>query len=265
MSTSNYPAVLSELRARLNAFLEKLPTPLEDLPDNYSRIGVFIYFLTILEGEGVALKSSILQLFDLADINRPANVDRDFRELRRVGRIIPLDEGFRLHRREQRKIEDDIRGRQKTVDLRKDLLALTKKIPNQLEREFIEEAVRCFATRPPSKRATVVLTWITCVDHLQNFVLGSRKNLTKFNSALITTKQRVQRISKKENFSDLDESVFIQKLREARLIDTNIHKQLNRHLGFRDSCAHPNTFYVSDPAVEAYIEDSIKNILVKFK
>ncbi|MDD4902865.1 MAG: hypothetical protein PHE24_07110, partial [Patescibacteria group bacterium] len=77
MSSINSQPQQNELRERLNKFLGELPIPIEDLSDNYARISYFIYFLTIKEGEGVALRSALLNLFGIADIGKPSNIDRD--------------------------------------------------------------------------------------------------------------------------------------------------------------------------------------------
>lgn len=265
MSISNYLQVQNDLSSRLNKFLDELPTPIEQFNDNYGRISFFIYFLTVKEGEGVALRSSIRQIFELADLKKPSNLDRDIKVMVGSSRILPLAEGFRLHRKELARVEEELKVRQRVTALKKNLLDLADKIQNDTERNFIEEAIRCFGTRPPAKRATVILTWIICIDHLQNFILKNKRMLTALNMALSRGNQKLRKVSRKEDFSEMDESVFLTRIREAKITDTNIHKQLEEYLRFRDSCAHPNTLQISDARVEAFVEDIIKNILFRFK
>ncbi len=184
MSSTNSQPQQNELRERLNAFLRELPSPIEDLPDNYVRISFFIYFLTIKEGEGVALKSAILSLFGIADMGKPSNIDRDLQKMKKDGSILPLDEGYRLHRKNLNKLEEQLKTRQQNVVLRKNLADLAQKIKDSIEKEFIEEAIRCFGTRPSSKRATILLSWIACVHHLESYVWRNKKHLISFNKKL---------------------------------------------------------------------------------
>ncbi len=265
MSLTNYPEEQNELKKRLDEFLEALPTKIEDMRDNYSRIALFIYFLTIKEGEGIALKSSILQLFDLSDIIRPSNIDRDLGAMVENKRILTTNEGFRLHRKELAKVESEIKSRQKTIQLKHELEELVQRIKNKNEKNFLEEAIRCFGTKPPSKRASIIMTWIVCIDHLQNHVLNSKKKLKDFNNALSKSNQKIKKIYRKNIFSELDESLFIVKLRESKIVDKNVGKLLEEMLNFRNSCAHPNDMHIPESKVEAFIEDAINNIILRFR
>ena len=59
------------------------------------------------------MKSSIVQLFDFADITKPSNIDRDLRIMVGTRRLNPIEEGFRLHRRELAKVNLEFASRQK--------------------------------------------------------------------------------------------------------------------------------------------------------
>lgn len=267
MSSTNFQPQQNELRERLNKFLSELPTPIEDLPDNYSRVSFFIYFLTLREGEGVALKSALLNLFGLADIGKPSNIDRDLGKMKKDGLILPLDEGYRLHRKILNKVEEQLKTRQQNVVLRKNLVELAQKIKDRIEKEFIEEAIRCFGTRPSSKRATILLSWIAAIHHLQSFIWRKKKHLISFNKVLPinSPKNSIKDIKKIEDFYELSEDLFILKLKEARVIDKNIYKQLKEQLNTRNTCGHPNSISISDSKVEAFVDDIIQNILLRYK
>lgn len=267
MSSINSHPQQNELKERLNGFLGELSIPIEDLRDNYVRISLFIYFLTVREGEGVALKSTILDLFNLADILKPSNIDRDLGKMKNGKLIIPLDEGYRLHRKKLNELEEQLKIRQQNIILKKSLVELSHKIIDPVEKEFIEEAIRCFGTRPSSKRATIILSWIAAMYHLEHFVCRSQKNLMSFNRVLLTglPKNSIKAIKNIDDFSELKEDLFILKLREARLIDKNIYKQLKEQLGVRDTCSHPNSILISDPKVEVFVDDIIQNVLLRYK
>lgn len=267
MSYINSQPQQNELRERLNKFLSELQTPVEDFPDNYSRISLFIYFLTLREGEGVALKSAIINLFELADIGKPSNVDRDLGKMKKDKLILPLDEGYRLHRKNLNKVEEQLRTRQQNVVLRKNLVELAQKIKDGIEKEFVEEAIRCFGTRPSSKRATIFLSWIAAIHHLQSFIWRKKKHLISFNKVLPinSPKNSIKSIEKIEDFYELSEKLFILKLKEAGVIDKNIYKQLKDQLDIRNTCGHPNTISISDPKVEVFVDDIIQNILLRYK
>ncbi len=245
--------------------MSSLSVAIEDFSDNTQRILIFIYFLTLKEGEGVALKENIEDLFGLADLHKPSNLTRDLQNLSKSRHIIHNDGGFRLHRKQQKMVEDQLQTRKETVKLKANLLDLAKKIRNPTEKSFIEEAIRCFACRPSAKRATIIMTWIACMDHLQTYLLTNKKLLKKFNDELAKAKQKISKVSTKADFSDLKEDSVLQRLREAKILDTNVHKQLRQNLEFRDSCAHPNDITITDSKVESFVEEIINNVLMKFK
>jgi hypothetical protein len=257
----------NELRKRLNEFLGELPVPIEDQKDNYGRICLFVYFLTVKEGEGIALKSRIADMFTLADIPCPRNLDRDLGKMRRSEMLVPQNEGYRLHRKYSGAIEEQLKARQHNVSVKGSLAGLARKIRDDIERELIEEAIRCFGTRPISKRATILLSWMAGVGHLQSFVWRKKKHLASFNNVLTknTPKNTIRRITTREDFTELREDLFILKLREAQIIDTNVHKQLKNQLDIRNTCGHPNSIAISDSKVEAFLEDIINNILLRYK
>jgi hypothetical protein len=267
MYSTSFQQQESELRKRLNAFLDELPIPIENQRDNYHRICLFVYFLTVREGEGIALKSRVASMFTLADIPCPKNLDRDFSKMKKSEMLVPHSEGYRLHRKCSGAIEEQLRVRQHNILVKDSLAELARTIKDDSERECIEEAIRCFGTRPISKRATILLSWIAGVSHLQSFVWHKKKHLTSLNSVLSrsTPKNTKRQIANREDFSELGEDLFILKLREAHIIDMNVYKQLKSQLEIRNTCGHPNSISISDSKVEAFLEDVINNILLRYK
>jgi hypothetical protein len=135
------------------------------------------------------------------------------------------------------------------------------KVSDSQRRDFLAEAISCLEVG--ARRATVVLSWIAALDHMQEYVFAH--GLTAFNSALTKQSGKLNKLKivTKDDFGDLKESEFIAICRSANLITNDIRKILDEKLGFRNSCAHPSSIAVGDSKVLSFVEDLVDNIIAK--
>lgn len=93
-----------------------------------------------------------------------------------------------------------------------------------------------------------------------------KHKLADFNTALNKNpKFSNKSISKKEDFSQLQESEFITTLVSASVITKDQRKILDEKLGTRNTAAHPNTIEIRESKVTGVIEDLVPNIISKFQ
>jgi hypothetical protein len=136
------------------------------------------------------------------------------------------------------------------------------KVTDPQRRDFLAEAIACLGAG--ARRATVILTWIAALDHMQDYVITH--HLVAFNSALAkrTDKLAKLQISSRDDFSEISEASLIEVCRSAAIITKDVRKILDEKLGFRNSCAHPSSIQIGDSKVVSFIEDLVDNVIAKY-
>jgi hypothetical protein len=146
-----------------------------------------------------------------------------------------------------------------------DAIAYLKKVLAKLsdnnQRKFMAEAVSCLAVDAP--RATIVMAWAGALDHLYDYIL--KHKLQNFNAALAKRKDHHAKIvvTKKDDFEDIRETVFIEVARSAGIITNDVRKILDEKLGIRNTCAHPSTVEVHRSKVVNFVEEMVDNVINK--
>ncbi|GAG33255.1 unnamed protein product, partial [marine sediment metagenome] len=149
---------------------------------------------------------------------------------------------------------------QRGTEMLKNLLP---KILNKDQRLFLGEAITC--AEKDLKRASIIMTWIFVMEHMQDFVIANKK--AEFNIALSKRSdiKKCPRINTKDDFSDLKESVFIEVMRAAKIVSAGVYKILNEKLTIRNTCSHPSDIIIHESKVVNFIEDLIDNVALKYK
>ena len=142
------------------------------------------------------------------------------------------------------------------------LKRIISKVNDNNRKNFLAEAISCLGVE--ARRATIILTWITTIDHLYEFIL--QKKLSEFNNALSRRTDKYGKIviSLKDDFGDIKESIFIELARSANIITNDVRKILDEKLGVRNSASHPSTIVIHDTKVVNFIEDLVDNVIVKY-
>ena len=157
---------------------------------------------------------------------------------------------------------EDLLGERGLRVARPSLERLVGKIATDAEKEFLAEAIACLAVS--AKRAAAVMVWELSVNHMQDYVIAHK--LAEFNGALAARRDyRGLTITTKDDFAEIKREVhFIEVLRGAGIISPDIRKILDEHLGFRNTCGHPNTVKIPETKVVAMIEDLVENVVLRY-
>lgn len=162
------------------------------------------------------------------------------------------DEEIRVYLKNKPQIETEISAL-------KDLIV---KVKDSNQKLFLGEAISCAENR--SYRASIIMTWLFVIDHLQEYVIDGK--LSEFNNAMtLRTDCKKLTIKTKEDFEDLKESVFIEILCSANIITKAIKKVLHAKLDTRNSCAHPSNIVIKESMVVEFIDSLIENIVLKYQ
>ncbi len=139
---------------------------------------------------------------------------------------------------------------------------LVNKIQDKNQQAFLAEAIATL--KVGAKRATVVMTWLLALDHLQQYILA--KKLSDFNRELAKRKDiKIKAVKTKDDFTEIKEIVQIEVTRAAKIITNDVRKILDEKLGIRNTCAHPSDIQIHELKVVNVIEDLVDNVILKYK
>jgi hypothetical protein len=107
------------------------------------------------------------------------------------------------------------------------------------------------------------MTWNLAFDHLCQHVM--RQHLQAFNDQLPKSfpKADVQKIEKREDFTELKESQVLQVCKSAGIISATTHKLLKEKLDRRNMAAHPSGMPIIQPTAEEFIRDLVENFILR--
>jgi hypothetical protein len=141
---------------------------------------------------------------------------------------------------------------------------MIQKIPNQAEREYIEEAVSCLSPVNNAPRAAVVMGWTGTVYNLR------RKIDEQGAAGYATFTAHLQKINPKKSathFNDLED------VKDKDLLDIcekmnilkgkSVKDQLDQWLTFRNGVGHPTNVKPGIYKVKAFFEDIIQYVLAE--
>ena len=145
------------------------------------------------------------------------------------------------------------------VELRRHLGKITD--PNTLA--FLDEAIRCYESKPPLYRAAIVLSWVGAMSVLYNHVIHHR--LAEFNTEAGRRDPKWKVAKTIDGFSRMKEHDFLDTIETLGVIGKNVKQELqNNCLHLRNSCGHPNSFQVGEHRTAAHLETLIQNIFGRF-
>lgn len=226
-------------------------------------VEMFVYFLTVELGQEFATSKQVAECFRACDLVVPGNVSARLSEGLKVKppKFVRTITGYRLQRHLRETLSKKLGVEPVTAQTSATLRGLEHKLPAGAEREFLNEAVKCFEAG--ANRAAIVMTWIMAMDHLFAHILAHR--LSDFNDALSKDNGvKLRSVTKRDDFTEIKETRFIELCRAAGIISNDIRKILDQKLGTRNSCAHPSGVTINRSKVVDFIEDLVDNIIVKF-
>jgi hypothetical protein len=75
---------------------------------------------------------------------------------------------------------------------------------------------------------------------------------------------RTKSVTKRDDFSDIPEGKFLEFCRTAKVITASLYNKLKTRLDERNAAAHPSGIKVTSTVAQAYIDDLVENVLLKF-
>ena len=78
-------------------------------------------------------------------------------------------------------------------------------------------------------------------------------------------RRAVWSVTTMDDFADLKESEVIEICNSANIITKDVHKILAEKLGRRNSAAHPSSVTIGQLQAEEFIDDLIKNVVLKLQ
>lgn len=229
------------------------------------RIDLFGYFLQIKRGLPTFKPSEIDACFDACDLPRPSwtRVHLNRFSKTKPAKYLKYKDGYKLAREKLATVKSLIGDEIPNEQVSQTLSALSSKFSDIIEKAFLDEAILCFKAR--AHRATIMMVWILTIDHLYRYVLSHE--LAAFKIALSKqTDRKIQslKINKRDDFTELKEVKFIEILRSAKIITSDVRKILDQKLGIRNSAAHPSSTTFSPRKTEEFVEDLITNVVLKY-
>ena len=231
--------------------------------DARKKIDYLTYYLTAVVGKRGISVSDIKDCFTQLSLKLYSRLPQYLSENVRgsKGKYVRIAEGYRLEKKTFDEINTSVKNEPVKIQVSKQLEELIPKIINSNEKAFLIEAINCY--RVESYRATIVLTWILTIDHLQNYIFGNK--LSDFNSALDKNPdKKMSKIVSYDDFSELKESKFIEIAKSAGIISNDVRKILDEKLGIRNSAAHPSAITFTGHKTTEFISDLIDNIVLKY-
>jgi hypothetical protein len=129
----------------------------------------------------------------------------------------------------------------------------------------LDESLKCY--KAGAFRAAIVMCWNLAYDHLLSYVLHHR--LADFNSQWPISfpkkhaQSRISAIAIRDDFSELKESEVLMVCKSAAIISGDVYKILHEKLDRRNSAAHPSGVRIEQLQAESFIDDIVKNVVLK--
>lgn len=143
------------------------------------------------------------------------------------------------------------------------LADLPRQVPNIAEREFLNEALKCY--RIEAYRACIVMTWNLAYAHLLDWILNDANRLLLFNQTIPKRFPYLKNIqvSRYDDFRDeMKERQVIEVCSSASLINDDIFKIMKAKLDRRNITAHPSTAVVVQSQADDMITDLVNNVVL---
>lgn len=229
------------------------------------KIKLFGWYLHVHKGSAHFGPSDIRTCYEALDLATPASFGGYLDNLLKRKELLRNGSGYRLENGIREALDRQYGARGITIQVTQLLLSLPAKISNLAERTYLDEALICYKNE--AFRAAVVMTWNLAYHHLCNHVLAC--HLARFNDRWLIVypahhKRSTKSIARIDDFAEeLKESEVIEICNSAGIITKDVRKILTEKLGRRNSAAHPSSVTIGQLQAEEFIDDLIKNVVLK--
>ncbi len=230
------------------------------------KIKLFGWFLHAQRKLAHFQAADIGKCYDTLHMARPGSFGGYFDNLIKRGDLPKNNSGYRLENKVREALDTEYGTREITVQVTHLLLKLPDQIPDLAERTYLNEALICY--KHGAFRAAVVMTWNLAYHHLMDYVF--KKYLADFNARWQFVypghhSKGTRVIAGMDDFADLKESEVLRICNSANIITKDVHRILDEKLGKRNSAAHPSSVAIEQLQAEAFIDDLIKNVVLKLQ
>lgn len=197
----------------------------------------------------------------------PPNLSEVFTRLvAKKPKVMLFEKGeYKLEHSTRSKLDDKYGQHETTILVSQLLNDLPGKIPNEAERLFLSEAIKCYRVR--AFRAAIVMAWNLTYSHLLHWILADPARLAAFQATIITSigpkNGTGMTITRREDFEQLKESEVLKICGTAGLfVSQNTKKILTIQLDKRNLAAHPSLLVIGAPEAEDTISSLVQNVVL---
>jgi len=167
---------------------------------------------------------------------------------------------YKLARGVRDRLEGEWGQRTITLQIHQALEGLPVQMPDVYEKQFLEETLLCL--RGGAFRAAIVMAWNLAYDHMLNWIIVH--HLNSFNSAIGKRFPRKAgfSVTGRDDFVNLKESEAIEIANTAGVLP-NMYKPLLHGLDTRNRAAHPSDATFLQPVTEGFIDDLLRNVVLR--
>jgi len=232
---------------------------------DFELIDAFVYYLTIEIGRDFVTVADLRTCFEQCDLRVSPSIGPSLSKglNSRPVKYVRRGKGYRL----QAGYADLVRARlgheEAVAQTTSSLRQLEGKLAPGAKRDFLHETIDCFGVH--AYRASTVMCWNLALHHLQDHVF--LHHLAALNPILATNQDRTVRtksVTKRDDFSDIPEGKFLEFCRTAKVITASLYNKLKTRLDERNAAAHPSGIKVTSTVAQAYIDELVENVLLKF-
>jgi len=232
------------------------------------RIKLFAWFLHTHRKMEHFMPADIARCYESVHLSEPKNIPQQLAQLvaKKPPELLKKNgQGYRLEKRVRDDFDKKYGQRASTIEITNLLKELPSKLPDLSERTYLDEALKCFGVE--AYRASIVMTWNLAYHHLCDYILKNR--LADFNARWAVVfpahhKNGPKTIATIDDFGDnLKESEVIKIAKSASIISNDVGKILDEKLGRRNSAAHPSGVKIQQLQAEEFIDDLVKNVVLK--
>lgn len=233
------------------------------------KIKFFAWYSHTFDKSNYFSAKMITLYYDILHLELPGNIHSLIAsmEKKKPKEVSKSYEGYKLLAH----VRDDFSNRFLKNEVSLEIASLLENLPRNIhdinEKVYLEEALKCF--KAGSSRAAVVMTWNLAFSHLCFYILNDAGKLKAFNDTWFSTfpgqhKKQVLTIHKIEDFCEnLKESETLEIAKNAKIFSGDVYKIMKAKLGRRNSAAHPSHVVIGKLQAEEFIDDLVKNVLMK--
>ncbi len=226
----------------------------------------FAWYLHTHRKQDIIDQAAIRSCYKMLYLDEP-NLSLLFKRLidRRPRVVLPANGGFRLEGKVRAEFDAKYGQHETTIAVSQLLKGLVGKVPDEAERLFLSEAIKCYHVK--AFRAAIVMTWNLAYGHLLNWVVNDPSRLAAFNTKILARVGQKKGaglvVAKREDFEELKEQEVLDICSNASLFaSSNTKKILDTYLTRRNMAAHPSLVTILAPQADDTITSLITNIVL---